>query len=134
MIHFPQHDDNWYHARLALPQGTGSRPRVVIDTDAANEIDDQFALAWALLSPTQLDVLAVYAAPFSFAHRRAALPQAPVDAPPFNPPAIGMLRSYDEILNVYDKLGLPSSGRVWRGSGGYLPSRTEPLCSDAVDH
>ncbi|MEZ7981350.1 MAG: hypothetical protein QMC74_16840 [Myxococcota bacterium] len=23
-------------------------PRVVIDTDTANEVDDQFALAWAL--------------------------------------------------------------------------------------
>jgi purine nucleosidase len=53
--------------RLAPPR---SRPRVVIDTDAANEIDDQFALAWALLSPERLDVLAVYAAPFSFEHRR----------------------------------------------------------------
>ena len=131
---FPKHDDAWYRARLAPPQSPHIRPRVVIDTDAANEIDDQFALAWALLSPAQLDVLAVYAAPFSFAHRRAALPHAPADAPPFNPPAIGMQRSYDEILKVYDKLGLPSGGRVWRGSSGYLPSRTKPLQSDAVDH
>jgi purine nucleosidase len=45
------------------------RPRVVIDTDAANEIDDPFALAWALLAPERLDLLAVYAAPYSFAHR-----------------------------------------------------------------
>ena len=57
----------WREQRLAPPR---SRPRVVIDTDAANEIDDQFALAWALLSPERLDVLAVYAAPFSFEHRR----------------------------------------------------------------
>ena len=134
MTHFPKHDDAWYRTRLAPPQSQLIRPRVVIDTDAANEIDDQFALAWALLSPAQLDVLAVYAAPFSFAHRRAALPQAPADAPPFNPPAVGMQRSYDEIINVYDKLGLPSAGRVWRGSPGYLPSPTEPLRSDAVDH
>ena len=33
--------------RLALPTG---RRRIVIDTDTANEIDDQFALAWALQS------------------------------------------------------------------------------------
>jgi inosine-uridine nucleoside N-ribohydrolase len=59
--------NTWYAQRLAPPR---SRPRVVIDTDAANEIDDQFALAWALLSPERLDVLAVYAAPFSFEHRR----------------------------------------------------------------
>ena len=73
---FPKHDDAWYRARLAPPQSQNARPRVVIDTDAANEIDDQFALAWALLSPTQLDVLAVYAAPFSFAHRRAEIGRA----------------------------------------------------------
>lgn len=49
---------------------------MVIDTDAANEIDDQFALAWALLSPERLDVLAVYAAPFSFEHRRQEMQRA----------------------------------------------------------
>lgn len=54
--------------RLALPRA-GTRPRIVIDTDAANEIDDPFALAWVLLAPERLDVLAVYAAPYSFAHR-----------------------------------------------------------------
>ncbi len=134
MTHFPKHNDAWYCTRLTLPQGTGTRLRVVVDTDAANEIDDQFALAWALLSPEQLDVLAVYAAPFSFAHRRAAWPHLPADAAPFNPPAVGMQRSYDEIINVYAKLGLPSTGRVWRGSAGYLPSTMEPLRSDAVDH
>ena len=134
MTHFPTHDDAWYRARLAPVQNQNTRLRVVIDTDAANEIDDQFALAWALLSPAQLDVLAVYAAPFSFAHRRAALSLAPADCAPFNPPAVGMQRSYDEIIKVYGKLGLPSAGRVWRGSVDYLQSITEPMRSDAVDH
>jgi purine nucleosidase len=63
----------WREQRLAPPR---IRPRVVIDTDAANEIDDQFALAWALLSPERLDVLAVYAAPFSFEHRRQEMRRA----------------------------------------------------------
>ena len=58
--------------RIGSVRSTKGVPvRVVIDTDAANEIDDQFALAWALLSPGQLQVDAVYAAPFSFAHRRS---------------------------------------------------------------
>mgnify|MGYP003402768097 CR=1 FL=1 len=64
---------DWYARRLAPPR---TRPRVVIDTDAANEIDDQFALTWALLSPERLDVLAVYAAPFSFEHRRQEMLRA----------------------------------------------------------
>lgn len=131
MKNFPRHPDDWYRERLVLP---GSRPRIIIDTDAANEIDDQFALAWALLSPAQLQVEAVYAEPFSFAHRRGLLSQAPHDAAPFNPPAVGMERSYQEILHVYDKLGLPSHGRVFRGSARYMPSATQPVHSEAVDH
>lgn len=131
MAEFPRHDDAWYRARLAPPKG---RPRVLIDTDTANEIDDQFALAWALLSPQQLEVAAVYAAPFSFAHRRGELPEAPPDAPPFNPPGVGMERSYREILTVFDKLGEPAAGRVFRGSGRYLGSPDEPVQSEAAAH
>ena len=37
--------------------------KVIIDSDTYNEIDDQYAIAYALASP-QLDVLAVNAAPF----------------------------------------------------------------------
>ena len=165
----PRRDDAWYRARLT-PPGQGQRLRVVIDADAANEIDDQFALAWALLAPERLDVLAVYAAPFSFEHRRremirardaqrhpaAASPadlellhlHAPrlalaerrgwvletLDLPVFNPPAVGMQRSFDEILRVFEALRLPSAGRVFRGSTGYLPGLNAPLHSQAVDH
>src|SRR5215510_5441379 len=143
------HDDDWYRQRLALPPAA---PRVVIDTDAANEIDDQFALAWALLSPQQLRLLAVYATPFSFAYRRQEMVRArqlrrdlvalsPPDAellqhyearlafyerkgwdiervewPLFCPPDVGMALSHREILTVFDKLGCPSEGQVFRGS------------------
>jgi purine nucleosidase len=137
----PTHDDAWYRARLAPPPSVirhtaiqAARPKIIIDTDAANEIDDQFALAWALLSSDQLDVQAVYAAPFSFAHRRAALPHAAPDAAPFNPPAEGMERSYHEIVKVFDLLRIPVAGRVLRGSAGYLPSATQAVHSEAVDH
>ena len=37
---------------------------IVIDTDAYNEVDDQFAIAWALRSTERIHVEAVYAAPF----------------------------------------------------------------------
>ncbi len=130
------HDDTWYRTRLAPPSPVANarRSKIIIDTDAANEIDDQFALAWALLSSDQLDVQAVYAAPFSFAHRRAALPHAAPDAAPFNPPAEGMERSYHEIVKVFDLLRIPVAGRVLRGSPGYLPSGTQAVHSEAVDH
>ncbi len=128
---FPTHDDAWYQSRLALP--TGKR-RVVIDTDCANEIDDQFALAWALRLTESMMVEAVYAEPFSFAHRRNAYPQAPQDAAPYNPPQVGMARSYDEIIQVYRLLGLPWQGRVFAGSASYLSDPATSVQSDAAHH
>jgi len=62
---FPHLGADLLHARLEPPQGP---VRLLVDTDTANEIDDQFALAWALLTPERMTVEAVTAAPFSFAH------------------------------------------------------------------
>lgn len=163
-------DAAWTAARLAPPRA-GSRPRVVIDTDAANEIDDPYALAWALLAPERLDVQAVYAAPYSFAHRwhemqraaaaRAVPQQASAfdralaqqhgakldrlarrgltleairDWPVFCTPGVGMQRSFDEIVRVFERLRLPHAGRVFRGSERYLASADEPVMSEAVEH
>jgi inosine-uridine nucleoside N-ribohydrolase len=124
-------DDTWYRSRLEEPH---TPVRVLIDADAANEIDDQFALAWALLSPQALRVEAVYATPFSFAHRRAQLPLAPAHAAPFNPPGVGMQRSHEEILRVYSHLGLDATGRVFAGSEHYLEDPQRPVRSAAAEH
>jgi purine nucleosidase len=58
-------------ARLLTPPA--APVRVIIDTDTANEIDDQFALTWALLSPRRIKLEAVIAEPYSFAHHRQGL-------------------------------------------------------------
>jgi inosine-uridine nucleoside N-ribohydrolase len=129
MPHPLQHGDDWYLGRLAPPTGP---VRVVIDTDAANEIDDPFAIAWALLSPEKLRVEAMYAAPYSFAHRRA---QSRVQQHrQFDPPGVGMERSLAAIQAVYEKLGLDSRGRVLRGSTRYLASLDTPEPSEATAH
>lgn len=146
--------------RLALPEGP---VRLAIDTDTHNEIDDQFALAWALLSPDQFEIEGVYAEPYSFAHHREpmlaayqtvvagqALPdsltaytgwvnnliEAKVDPEmiPFVLPAEGMELSFQEILTVFDKLKADPTGLVYRGSPGYLTSLDEPIRSEATDH
>ncbi len=70
---FPKLSPELRASRLSIPTG---RPRLVIDTDAANEIDDQFALTWALQSADQLEIEAVLAEPYSFAHRQADLLEA----------------------------------------------------------
>ena len=67
---FPALDRDLMEARLALPEGP---VRLLIDTDTANEIDDQYALALALLSPDAMTVEAVTAEPFSFAHHQEGL-------------------------------------------------------------
>ena len=69
-VRFPMLEPDLLRGRLAPPDGP---VRVLIDTDAANEIDDQFALAWALLSRYRLRIEAITAAPFSFLHHRAGL-------------------------------------------------------------
>lgn len=121
---------DWYHNRLRPPTG---RVAVVIDTDAANEIDDQFALAWALGRPDRLDIRGIYATPFSFAHRRAVYPSAAPDAAPFNPPEIGMERSFHEIVRVQELMG-SNSAPALRGSAAYLSSLTQPIASPATEH
>jgi purine nucleosidase len=149
----------WYRDRLKPPNalarlavGQPALP-VVIDSDVANEIDDQFALAWALLSPA-LDVQAIYACPFSFAHRRAEallVPGANPHSRAFNSPEQGMERSYEEAVRVIDlvldpMLGLageqahdrgprdrgPKRPLVLRGSAQYLPSLTQACNSEAA--
>ena len=46
---------------LSVPEG---KVDVVIDTDAFNEIDDQFAIAYLIRSVEKLNTRSVYAAPF----------------------------------------------------------------------
>jgi len=50
--------------------------RLVLDTDAYNEIDDQQAIAWALMSQDVLRIEGMYAAPYSFRHHRPRMLQA----------------------------------------------------------
>ena len=105
--------------RLERLQPPAPGRRVVIDTDTANEIDDQFALVHALLSP-ELDIAAIYAAPFKNAH--AATPEE------------GMEQSYDEILRVYQHLGLPDLPPVFKGSRNNLSTYETPEPSPATEH
>lgn len=92
--------------------------RVVMDTDTYNEIDDQFAVVYALLSPERLKVEAIYAAPFTNDRSSG--------------PGDGMEKSYAEILRLLDRLHVPGSGLVHRGSTAYLTGRPEPERSAAA--
>jgi inosine-uridine nucleoside N-ribohydrolase len=102
--------------RLKHPQG---KIRVVLDTDTYNEIDDQFAIAYALSSPEKLDVEAIYAAPFHNSRSTG--------------PGDGMDKSYDEIVRVLERLNVSMEGQIFRGSREFLQDTRRPAPSAAAD-
>jgi inosine-uridine nucleoside N-ribohydrolase/murein DD-endopeptidase MepM/ murein hydrolase activator NlpD len=113
--HFPRISEA---ERLSMLTPPSQRPvRMVLDTDTYNEIDDQFALVYALISP-ELDVQAVYAAPFT--NKRSS------------GPGDGMEKSYEEILRVLDKLGRSPEGFAFKGSTRYLTDLKRPKKSPAA--
>ena len=90
---------------------------VVLDTDTYNEIDDQFAVAYAMLSPS-LSVQAIYAAPFLNNRSKS--------------PADGMEKSYEEIHRVLEVLGQQRKAEVFRGSASFMKSAGHPVESEAA--
>ncbi|MBQ8356743.1 MAG: nucleoside hydrolase [Clostridia bacterium] len=97
----------------------GKKKKMILDTDVYNEIDDLYALAYAMLSPDKVELLAITAAPF-YNHRS-------------NSPADGMEKSYQEALRVRGLVDENSNIPVYRGATCYLPSKTEAVESEAVD-
>lgn len=73
MPEFPVIPEDRMRQLLEPPTG---RVRLIIDTDTYNEIDDQFAIAWALLSQDKLNIEGVLAEPYSHRHHRDPLRQA----------------------------------------------------------
>ena len=112
---FPTLSDELRQSRLRPREG---KLRVLLDTDTYNEVDDQFAVVHALLSPGRISLEAICAAPF---HNNRS-----------EGPADGMEKSYEEIIRLLDRLGVQDRDRVFRGSNRYLPSRTEPVESEAA--
>lgn len=105
--------------RLALLEPPTRPVRMVLDTDTYNEIDDQFALTYALLSPERITVEAVYAAPF---HNERS-----------TGPADGMRKSYEEILRVLARLDRSPRGFVHMGATAWMAGADQPQPSPAVD-
>jgi len=103
-------------ARLTPAEGILN---AVLDTDAYNEVDDQFAIVYALKSPERLNIQAIYAAPFYNDLSTGA--------------GDGMEKSYQEILKLLDFMKYPHDDKfVLRGSSSFLSSKTEPVVSDAA--
>lgn len=89
---------------------------IVLDTDAYNEIDDQFAISYALCSKEKLNLQAIYAAPFH--NSRSSGPKD------------GMEKSYQEILKLLNLAGEKLD--VYKGSAAFLENEQKPVDSDAA--
>ncbi len=114
-MNFPKISKNVRLQRLVPPT---EKVRMVLDTDTYNEIDDQFAVVYSLLSPEKLDVEAIYAAPFYNSRSTG--------------PANGMEKSYEEILRLLDRMEISSDNFVFRGSTNYLSNFENPQKCAAV--
>ncbi|NLB43125.1 MAG: nucleoside hydrolase, partial [Clostridiales bacterium] len=115
-MQFPSLSTQFLLNRLELPT---QKVNVVLDTDTYNEVDDQFALAYAIKSSDKLNLEAVYAAPFH--NNRSENPKN------------GMERSYDEILKILDLLNVNHENYVFKGSTDYLKDIENPEESEAVN-
>lgn len=89
---------------------------MVLDTDAYNEIDDQFAISYLLKSKEKLNTKAIYAAPFFNSNSVS--------------PKDGMEKSYDEIFKLLSLLG--EKVDVFKGSEKYLDNENTPVISYAA--
>lgn len=114
-MEFPSISESERLSKLLHP---GKQVRMVLDTDTFNEVDDQFALVYALLSPQQVTVEAIYAAPFHNMRSRS--------------PADGMEKSYEEILRLLAILKRSPEGFVYKGSMQYLENNLIPQESAAA--
>lgn len=121
----------------------------MIDTDITNEVDDQFAVVWALLRPDRVRLVGLHACPYGLSpdllqpgrglltelDRRkverelAAFGITAADLPVLLP-ADCVRRATDELHRLVAVAG--SDVPVVAGSERYLPSVTEPVDSPAA--
>lgn len=106
-----------YMKNLAVPN---RKVDVVLDTDAYNEMDDQFAISYMLASQDKINTKAIYAAPFQ--NVNAASPKE------------GMEKSYKEILHLLELTGREDMvSNVYKGAEAFLASPCDPQVSEAVE-
>ena len=98
---------------LLVPQGSVD---VVLDTDAYNEIDDQFAISYLLKWKEKLNTKAIYAAPFLNSNSVS--------------PKDGMEKSYVEIFKLLSLVD--EKVDVFKGSEKYLDNENTPVISYAA--
>ena len=107
-----------FYRNLEVPT---RRVDAILDTDAFNEVDDQFAIGYMLLSQERINTVGICAAPF---HNKLSASAAD-----------GMEKSYSEILKLLSLMGRDDFAKnVYRGSTRWLPDDKTPVISDAAKY
>jgi hypothetical protein len=89
--------------------------RLITDTDAKNEADDQFAIVHTLLSP-KVDNVGFIAAHYGIARHHDS-----------------MMRSYAELETIFSKMALPSEDLLFKGASCPLADTKIPVQSEGAD-
>jgi purine nucleosidase len=89
--------------------------RVITNTDAKNEADDQFAIVQALLSP-RFDNRGVIAAHFGSLKSKTS-----------------MMDSYNEVVKVFDMMHISDKDLIFKGAENALENNREPVASDGAE-
>lgn len=113
-----------YFKLLNHLENVAGKVDVILDTDAYNEIDDQYAIAYLLKSSDRIRVKGICAAPFY---------GLPVNLKS-DSAADGMKKSYDEIFRILKLMGQEElMQHVYRGSENFLTAEEIPVPSEAAD-
>jgi inosine-uridine nucleoside N-ribohydrolase len=107
-----------YYKNLEVPE---KRVDAILDTDAYNEIDDQFAIAYMLLKNEKINTLGICAAPFLNEKSESA--------------GDGMEKSYNEILKILTLMRREDmKGKIYKGSAEFLSDEKTPVASAAAEY
>lgn len=128
-MNFPKLSESERVGRLTPPN---KKMKVILDTDTYNEVDDQFALAYMLLSEERIDLQAVYSAPFSAMFFEKLLNTGNIGIPMTNDLETGLEQSHNEILKIFKLLDMNPENKVYRGSKKYMKKPDEPVDSEAA--
>lgn len=101
--------------------GTSKKKNLILDTDTYNEIDDQFAITYAMLAE-DIHLMALTAAPFLNSRAESVRD--------------GMMKSYDEMKRVRDLIDPAGSRGIpcLQGSSDYLKNTVTPQPSEAAEN
>lgn len=125
-------------ARTIIPENR--RIKFILDTDAFNEVDDQFAVVYTMLSTERLDVQAIYSAQFVNSPKVMSHYRSQTLSDSLNlfqnasseTPSQGQELSYQEICTLLNLMNIDHHNFAYRGSSSRLTSPDTAVESPAA--